>query len=77
MRIIKEMSLADFTPHHGAVPTYNRVKEAGKLDLLEYLLEDIMYTTIPTEEDLNDLFRFDSEWIYEILGIKEKEKEEK
>ena len=75
MKIVKEMSLADFTPHHGAIPTYNKVKEADKLDLLETLLEEIMYTTILTEEDLNDLFWFDSEWIYEILGMKEEEED--
>lgn len=75
MRIVKEMSLTDFTPWSGAVPTYNRVKEADKLDLLESLLEEIL-TEMPTESELNDLFWFDSEWIYEILGMKSEEEED-
>ena len=75
MRIVKEMSLADFTPWSGAVPTYNRVKEADKLDLLESLLEEIL-TEMPTEADLNDLFWFDYEWIYEMLGMKIEEEED-
>lgn len=75
MRIVKEMSLTDFTPWSGAVPTYNRVKEEDKLDLLESLLEEIL-TDIPTESELNDIFWFESEWVYEILGMKEEEEED-
>lgn len=75
MRIVKEMSLTDFTPWSGAVPTYNRVKEEDKLDLLESLLEKIL-TDIPTESELNDIFWFESEWIYEILGMKSEEEED-
>lgn len=76
MRIVKEMSLTDFTPWSGAVPTYNRVKEADKLDLLESLIEETMYTTTLTESELNDLFWFESDWIYEILGMKGEEEED-
>ena len=75
MRIVKEMSLTDFTPWSGAVPTYNRVKEADKLDVLESLLEEVLFHT-PTETELNELFWFESDWIYEILGMKGEEEED-
>lgn len=55
----------------GAVDTINRIYEEGKLDEWETFIENY-YADIgetPTITELNDLLWFESDWIYEELGI--------
>lgn len=68
--IRSEYGLTDFEPWGGAVDTFNLIKENGKLQKLEYLLEDI-YPDGITEAALNDLLWYDSDWILESLGLDE------
>ena len=45
------------------------------MDELDSLLED-MYPDGITETELNDLLRFDDEWVLEALGISTSEEDE-
>lgn len=67
--------LEDFEPWQGAIYTWNRIKEADKLDDLDNLLIESYGETVD-ETTLNDLLWFDDEWLYEELGMSEVEEEE-
>ena len=76
MRIYSETSLENFEAWSGAVDTLDRVREAGKCDELETILEDL-YPDGMSETELNDLLWFEPKTVYEWLGIEEEEEEEK
>ena len=69
MKLYTEISLANFEGWSGAEDTLNRVINAGKVDDLEAILED-MYPEGMDETDLNDLLRFEEDSIYEWLGMR-------
>lgn len=69
MIIHKEIALEDFDGWCGAEDTLMRVYNEGKIRDLEAILED-MYPGGIDETDLNDLLRFDSDTVYEWLGMK-------
>lgn len=75
MKIYKELDLTNFEPWSGAVDTYNTIYNADKLDDLELLLEEL-YPDGIDETQLNDILWFESDWLYECLGISEEEEEE-
>ena len=75
MKIYSETSLENFEAWSGAVDTLDRVREAGKCDELESILEDL-YPDGMSETELNDLLWFEPETVYEWLGIEEEEEEE-
>ena len=75
MKIYSETSLENFEAWSGAVDTLDRVREAGKCDELESILEDL-YPDGMSETELNDLLWFDPETVFEWLGIEEEEEEE-
>ena len=75
MRIYSETSLENFEAWSGAVDTLDRVREAGKCDELESILEDL-YPDGMSKTELNDLLWFEPETVYEWLGIEEEEEEE-
>ena len=75
MKIYSEISLENFEAWSGAVDTLNRVREAGKCDELESIIEEL-YPDGMSETELNDLLWFEPETIYEWLGIEEEEEEE-
>lgn len=75
MRIYSETSLENFEAWSGAVDTLNRVREAGKCDELESILEDL-YPDGMSETKLNDILWFEPETVFEWLGIEEEEEEE-
>ena len=72
MRIYSDTSLENFEAWSGAVDTLDRVREAGKCDELESILEDL-YPDGMSETELNDLLWFEPETVYEWLGIEEEE----
>ena len=74
MRIYSETSLENFEAWSGAIDTLGRVREAGKCDELESILEDL-YPDGMSETELNDLLWFEPETVYEWLGIEEEEVE--
>ena len=75
MKIYSEISLENFKAWSGAVDTLDRVREAGKCDELESILEDL-YPDGMSETELNDLLWFEPETVFEWLGIEEEEEEE-
>lgn len=76
MRIYTETSMEDFEAWSGAIETLERIKEEGKCDQLERLLEDIEPEEGWKDVDINDLLWFESDWIFESLGITEEDEEE-
>ena len=74
MKIYSQTSLENFEAWSGAVDTLDRVREAGKCDELESILEDL-YPDGMSETELNDLLWFEPETVYEWLGIEEEEEE--
>ncbi len=75
MKIYMEMSLANFDFWSGAVDTANKIDELDKWDELEAIFEEI-YPDGIDETELNDLFWFEPETVFEWLGIEEEEEEE-
>ena len=75
MKIISETGIYNFESWSGAKDTQKRIIEEGKDKEFDCLIEDI-YPDGLTDTQLNDLLWFDSEWIYETLGITDEEEEE-
>ena len=76
MTITYELDLNRFEAWSGAKETLERIQCEGKCSLLEQILEDI-YPDGMTETELNDLLWFDSESVYEWLGIRSESQIEK
>ena len=76
MTIIYELDLNRFEAWSGAKDTLDRIQREGKCAELENILEDL-YPDGMTETELNDLLWFDSESVYEWLGIRSEEQIEK
>lgn len=77
MRIYSNLDLNTFEAWSGAVSTLDRIREEGKTELLEAILEDT-YPEGMSETELNDLLWFEGEAIFQWLGIPtEAELEEK
>lgn len=74
LKIYKE-TVSEFTPWQGAVSTYDTIVEENKLDGLDFLLEEL-YPEGISEGQLNDILWFESDWLFENLGIKEDEEDE-
>lgn len=69
MTISYELNLYDFKAWSGAKSTLERVIDEGKVEILESVLEDC-YPEGLTETGLNDILWFESNWVYEMCGIR-------
>ena len=76
MTITYELDLNSLQAWSGAKETLERIQREGKCGLLEQILEDT-YPDGMTETELNDLLWFDSESVYEWLGIRSEAQIEK
>ena len=76
MTITYELDLNRFEAWSGAVDTLERIQREGKCAELENILEEL-YPDGMTETELNDLLWFESESVYEWLGIRSESKIEK
>ena len=76
MTITYELDLNSFQAWSGAKDTLDRIQIEGKCAELENILEEL-YPDGMTETELNDLLWFDSESVYEWLGIRSEEQIEK
>ena len=65
----------DYKPWSGAIDTYDRIEEEGKLGDLENLLEEC-YPEGISMVGINDILWFDWEWVFEELGITDDDEEE-
>ena len=59
----------------GAVNTLNTIEEHNKEDEFMCLLEELFSADIPDETQINDFLWFDSDYIFETLGIKTEEED--
>lgn len=73
MRVCREIDFNDLQNMvwSDATDTVENIANANMEDELMGLLEEMFLENIPTETEINDLLRFDSEYIYEILGLNE------
>ena len=76
MTITYELDLNSFQAWSGAKETLERIQREGKCAELENVLEEL-YPDGITETELNDLLWFDSESVYEWLGIRSESQIEK
>lgn len=76
MTITYELDLNSFQAWSGAKETLERIQREGKCAELENVLEEL-YPDGMTETELNDLLWFDSESVYEWLGIRSESQIEK
>lgn len=76
MTITYELDLNSFEAWSGAKDTLDRIQREGKCVELENILEEL-HPDGMTETELNDLLWFDSESVYEWLGIRSEEQIEK
>ena len=74
MKIVKEMSLWEFKAWSGADKTIRIIVENDKEEEFEQLIEELFPEGID-ETHLNDLLRFEDEWVFEALGIAEEVEE--
>ena len=75
MKIIKEAGITDFGAWGGAVNTKKKIIDNNKEEEFDELIEEL-YSDGIDETALNDLLWFESDWIFECLGMTEDEEEE-
>ena len=77
MYIKKEYDFNDLKNNSwsGAINTINTIEEHNKENALMELLEELFFETIPDETQINDFLWFDSDYIFETLGIKTEEED--
>ena len=63
-----EMDLSDFDAWSGAVSTLDTLIEHGLTEAMEDVLND-RYPEGIDETHLNDILRFERDWIWECLGV--------
>lgn len=66
--------LSDYNPWSGAVSTWDKLEELDLIDELDSMLEE-MYPEGLTMTQLNDILWFESDWIFETLGVSEDDDE--
>ena len=67
---IKNFSMENFyTPWSGAVSTWEKIKDANKIDELEALINACYPDGLDSVTSLNDILWFDSDWVLSNLGL--------
>lgn len=74
MIITRDISLREFEPWQGAIPTYEALS-VDELDQLESELE-LQYPDGIDETELNDLFWFHEDFVFQLAGHVEEEEED-
>lgn len=69
MTVSYELDLNTFKAWSGAVSTLERIQREGKCEALEATLEEL-YPDGMTETELNDLLWFDSDSVFEWVGLR-------
>ena len=75
MKVYQETNLSNFEAWSGARDTKLVIMEHRKEEEFEALIEEL-YPDGIDETQLNDILWFDSEWVFECLGIDEEEEDE-
>lgn len=77
MRIAREFDFRDLQYNcWDCDDVLEAVADANSEDDLMMLLEDCFNSEVPTLTEVNDLLRFDGDWVLESLGINPDEDEE-
>lgn len=71
MKFTNEIEMANFEAWQGGIDTLKTIVEHGKTEELEFLLNELFLEEVPTETQINDILWFESEWLFENLGIEE------
>ena len=74
MIVTRDISLREFEPWQGAIPTYEALS-VDELDQLESELE-LQYPDGIDETELNDLFWFHEDFVFQLAGHVEEEEED-
>lgn len=74
-KIYYELTSGNYQPWSGAVDIWDKIVDAGLLDMLDSYLEDV-YPDGLSETELNDILWFEGDSILESLGLSEEEDEE-
>lgn len=69
-KVIDDFS--SYEPWGAAVSTFDNIQNAGKMDALEQLIDD-MYPDGINKTELNDLLAFESDWVYSMLVMPSEE----
>lgn len=68
IKVEKVMDVKDFKAWSGGRDTLDTIIEHGKADELNELINELYQDGI-TDVTLNDLLWFESDWLFETLGI--------
>lgn len=68
MKVFTETTLLSFETWSGATETKNRIIAEGKGEEFDQLIEEL-YPDGIDETLLNDILWFESDWVFESLGI--------
>ena len=74
MIVTRDISLREFEPWQGAIPTYEALS-VEELDQLESELE-MQYPDGIDETELNDLFWFHEDFVFQLAGHVEEEEDD-
>lgn len=69
------IDFSEFEPWSGAIDAWERIEEAGKVDELEFILDDV-YPDGMSDTELNDLLWFEPETVFNCLGMDTEDDEE-
>jgi len=69
MQYLKDLDIDSFDFHSGAKHVFDSIRLEGKLEELGHHLEEVFDGQTPTEGEINDYVWFNSQEIYEALGI--------
>ena len=75
MLVKRELDFSDLQREcwSGAVDTLNTIYDNDKEDMFMQMLEENYCDEVPTLTEINDLLWFDSDWIFESLGISDED----
>ena len=79
LKICKEYDFDDLKNNSwsGAIDTLETIEEHGMEDeLMDFLEMYFADSETPTDTEVNDLLWFESEWLFEQIGLNEDEEEE-
>lgn len=63
---------SSYEPWDAAVSTFDNIQNAGKMNALEQLIDD-MYPDGINKTELNDLLAYESDWVYSMLDMPNEE----
>ena len=69
MKITYDLDLYNFEAWSGGETTLDRIIAEDKVGTFEFILEEL-YPDGMSETELNDILRFEDEWVYEVCGIR-------